>query len=623
MAILTFESATNNRADEFIQKNLPKILVGILLLSLIYLIKALSDKIAFIFDSNISIRNFSSLSFNYYFLCIATGIFLVLWLFILSRSILMFFQSKFPFDLHSPKLELLFKINVMTFAFATFVLLNYFMPKMYLLLGFFTIVNRLLSLFSLNAFFMPSLLTYTDFLLFSSSLLSLSVEILGISSFIFFLYHMIYFMHKRVGFSDFLSQNYTFEVGSAFFYFFSLLVIFYLMIWYNLLSDVTTKILLLLVILTLSLWIIYKLTSTFYYGLSNSWVYSENSVLIYVILLIVFFAFPVIFWFIHDFIYLYMIQSTKYTILADFKPALISTNLVPSSIYEKPWLMNPLFLFVLTMVGIQRILLVDVVLVALFTLAYVSYIQLMYFITYFKSSFNAKFKEQLEKENNVIYTFNKKLKDNIVLKVLFLVFVVFIAWDVLLVVYSYFIMPLDKSLFPDISNAIIVTQLIDYIKTMQYPINYFGILLLILLFITVLIILNIVSIKLNENRLEQSFTGVYTLLTTSFIIIVSYLIYDLQNFQYDPLGHFQLIQISTYVYLTGNILLFISIYSDTFLLLIIIALVVNRIRRQSKERKTKPKPDSKETETTLDEEPLAKAAEEIIEEENVIRDVDY
>ena len=209
------------------------------------------------------------------------------------------------------------------------------------------------------------------------------------------------------------------------------------------------------------------------------------------------------------------------------------------------------------------------------------------------------------------------------MKVLFLLFVVFITWDVLLVVYSYFIMPLDKTIFPDMSNAIIVTQLINYLNTMQYPINYFGIQLLLLLFITVLIILNIVSIKLNENQLEQSFTGVYTLLTTSFIIILSYMIYDLQNFQYDPLGHFQLIQISTYVYLTGNILLFISIYSDTFLLLIIVALLVNRIRKQSNERKNKPKTDSKETETSLEEEPLAKAAEEIIEEENVIRDVDY
>ena len=234
-----------------------------------------------------------------------------------------------------------------------------------------------------------------------------------------------------------------------------------------------------------------------------------------------------------------------------------------------------------------------------------------------------KFREQLELENNTIYTFNKKLKDNLLLKLLFLLFIVFLTWDVLSVVYTYFIMPLDKNMFPDISKAIIVTQLVNYLDTMQYPINYFGTLLLIILFIAVLIVLNIVSIKLNEKELEQSFTGVYALLSVSFILIVSYLIYDLQYFQYAPLSHFQLIQISSYLYLTGNVLLFISIYSDSFLLLFALVLIVTRVQRYFNNRKKKIKTEPKNEENTLEEGAIAKATEEIIEDENVIRDVNY
>lgn len=608
---MTFESVTTNRADDLVQKTLPKFLVGILLLTLLYLIKFFSDKIAFIFDSNISIRNFTSLSFNYYFLCVVTLVFFSMWVFILTRSILLFFQTKFDTPVNSPKLKLLFNLNVLIFSVSTYVVMDYFMPQAFLMLGPFTLLEQIISLLSLHMTFLPALISYTDYMLVTSTALLVSVSIIAISTFVFFVYHFTYYLHKILGYSDYLSSNYTIEVGSAFFYFFSIFVLAYLLLWYNLITDVLIKIGLLLVVLTLLLWVVYKTTSAFYFNMSNSWVYSENSILIYFMLIIIFFIFPVLFWFIHDMIFIYFDHTVKYTVLVDFKQVLVNSNIVSNSVYAKPGQMNFVILLLLTMVSIHRILLVDVFLVGFFCLAVVIYMQLNYIITYFKSSFNTSFREQLQEENAKVYAFNQKIKSKIILKLLFIVFIAFLSWDVVAVIYSNFIRPLKTSFFPDISHNIVITQLVNLLNTLQYPFNYFGILLLLLLFIAVLIVLNIVAIKLHEKLLEHSFTGVYSIFTISFVVILSYLIYDLQNYQFNPVAHFQLLMITNTLYYTSNMFLLISVFCDTAFLLFAVAIFVNRVKKhfKAKDHGQPPTDEKAEEESIATEVPEAEEGE--------------
>ena len=383
-----------------------------------------------------------------------------------------------------------------------------------------------------------------------------------------------------------------------------------------------TKLVIITIVLLLILWMIYKLTSTYYYGISNSWVNNENSILVFFTVLLVFFIFPVVYWYIHDFYIIYFLHLTDHTLLVDFKSVLVPNNIVSINVYSKPYVMDPLLLLVLTSIAIPRIVFLDVLLIGGISFILMAYFQLRYIITYFKSSFNAEFKEQLRTENEAIFNFNERLKKHFILKILFIVFIVFLTWDVLAVVYNSFIMPLNKSTFPDISNLVVITQLLDNLSKVQFPYNYFGMLLAIILFIAVLVVFNVVAIQLSTKKLlEDTYSGALSILSFSFILVNSYLLYDLQQYELQPLNNFVSIVFSNYPIFSYNYLIDIGIIFDTLLVVILLTIVGLRIK--SRFVKSKPKVLTAEEEEQEQEKEAEKKLEEVEEEENIIRtDVD-
>ena len=215
MTHLTFETTTNNRADEFVQALLPKLLVGTILLVLLYLIHYFSEKISFIFESNITLRNFSFIAINYYFLSLVTGLFFVLWIVTLSRSILIFVNRKFPNSFNITSIAALFKINVVIFSFTMYIFVGYFIPQNYFLIGLFFVLRQLELFLTIQFHFLPSIITFVDYSTYSSILLVYSIEALAISSSCLFFLHSIYYIHKKFELNDFLSWHYTLGVVNA------------------------------------------------------------------------------------------------------------------------------------------------------------------------------------------------------------------------------------------------------------------------------------------------------------------------------------------------------------------------------------------------------------------------
>ena len=619
---MTFETTTNHRADDFVQALLPKFLVGTILLVLLYLIHYFSEKISFIFESNITLRNFSSIAFNYYILSVVTGLFLFTWIVTLSRSILIFVNRKFPNSFNITSIAVLFKINVVIFTFTMYIFVGYFIPQNYFLIGLFYVLRQFELFLTLQFHFLPSIVTFVDYSTYSSVLLVYSIEALAIISSCLFVLHSIYYIHRKSDLSSFLSWHYTLGVLKATFFYWCPFIIFYLMIWYNLFTGIMTKLVIVTIVLLLILWMTYKITSTYYYGLTNSWVNNDNSILIFFAILLGFFIFPIVFWYIHDFINIYFFHITDHTLLADFKTVLVQNNLVSTKVYSKPYVLDPLLLLVLTTVAIPRIVFLDVMIIGVITFILLAYMQLRYIITYFKSSFNVDFKEQLKSENEAIYNFNERLKGNFILKILFIIFIVFLTWDVLAVVYNSLIMPLNKSTFPDVSNLVIITQLLDSLSKIQYPFNYFGMLLAIILFIAVLVVFNVVAIQLNTKKLlEDSYSGVLSIFSFSFILVNAYLLYDLQQYELQPLNNFISIVFSNYPVYSYVFLIDIGIIFDTLLVLILLALVGWRIKKRFV--KSKPKVLTAEEEEQEQEKEAETKHEEVEEEENIIRtDVD-
>ena len=289
---------------------------------------------------------------------------------------------------------------------------------------------------------------------------------------------------------------------------------------------------------------------------------------------------------------------------------------------SKPYDLDPFLLLFLTAVSMQRILLLDVLLVGFFCLAVITYFQLTYILTFIKSSINKEFNDQVKSEHESIYNFNNVIKSHFILKILFIIFIIFLTWDVILVIYNAFVVPLDTKLFPESMKFIVVTYLIDAINSLQQPFNYFGIVLLIILFVATLVVLNIVSIKLNEIIYESSFLGTLTYFLISLVLIISYLIYDLQNYTLEPLQHFQTIIVSTYIFYNHGILLVIAIYCDLFLAIFFIAFISRQTKAKfQKESLSVIPPEDVEEEQPINVE--GEIIEENIEEENIIRDVDY
>ena len=594
MIILAVETGSTRTIDSLIQTFLPKILLATIFFFLIYLINYFSNNFAFIFQSNISIQNISSLSFNFYFLSVLTGIFLLVWILSIYRSVLRFFNSKFRYQFLTPKINYLFKCDIIIFAFTMYLFLNYFVPKLYLLFGLISVFQTISTMLSLTLPDFPAIITYPQYSMYISNLLLISVEFLGLSGLIFFILHGIYFFHRKVGLNDFLSWTFTLEVGKAFLYFLTPFSIIYIIIWYNLITNTFTKLLLLLVILGLLLFLLYKITSTYYYGIANSWVNNDNSVSVFVLLIVVFYIFPVLFWYLHDFIFLYINHTAQTTVLVDFQTFLLNNNIVPNSVFSAPWTMDPIVLLILTLFEIHRILFVDVFVTGFFSFLFLSYMQFTYILTYFKSLFNKSFKEKLHESNKAIYDFNAKIQKNIILNILFWVFILFLSWDVLLVVYNTYIQPLSPSTLPDASKYIIVYVIMNNLQGLQYPTNYFSIFLVLLLFIAVLIVFNTVSIKLNEEMIENSLTGVFTIFSFSFVLIISYLIYDLQHYTLHPLMNFQLLYISNVDYSYYTVLM-VGIICDSFLMVILLTFIAYKLKRRL------VKPSVKTSESSVEE----------------------
>ena len=564
------------------------------------------------------------MTFNYYFLSVLTIIFLLVWIITISRSVINFFRSIFKFRVKSPKLELMFKFNVVIFSFTTFLFLNYFMPDLYLLTGVFSIFQFIEQVLSLHLSYFPAISTYVQYVVFESTLLLICVEILALNSLFFFILHIVYYIHKKYGLSDLLAWNYTLEVGKAFLYFLTPFTLVYLIIWYNLSSDISIKLSLVLVIFGFVLWLLYKITSSYYYGISNNWINNESSTLSLFILILVFFVFPVIFWYIHDFLFLYFGLTVQNTIIVDFQAVLLKNNLITSSNLAHPWNINPLVLLIVTLFEIHRILLFDVFIAAVVCFLFVSYMQFTYLVSYIKSLRNDDFKKELQEKNERVYSFNRKIQNNFLLKFLFWIFIIFLSWDVFLVVYEALIVPLVGASLITPFKYIIVTYLIDNLSTLQYPFNNFSILLLLTLFIAVLVVLNIVSIKFNEESFERSFTGVFAFMSFSFVLVISYLTYDLQNYTFEPLQNFQIIYISNVDY-SFYTLLMVGIYCDTLLMSIFITFVILKIKGRYMKTKSIPTDEelNKKTEMPTETNKVIGEEEEQEKEENIIRnDVD-
>lgn len=607
---MTITSSTSeHKLDHVIQEYVPKILVITIFLFFLYLITNISNKISFIFLNNQSLQNLYPFSFEFYFLSVLTILFLILWIFTISRSILLFFDSFFPYSKGLQFQKHLLKINVIIFSFIFYILFDLFNPHQYFLFGLITCLKEIELVFELKYSFFTPIITFADYTSFTSILLLLSTCIIALSIIYFFTFHCIYYFHKNSGLNDNLSRNYSNAIVKALLFVWSPFLLIYLSIIYNQANDVISKLIILITFLTLILWMIYKLTSSYYRGFNIQWISLDISVFSILFILIILFVFPVIFWYINDFYYLYIYQTTQNTIISDFGSVLFANGLVSKSVIDKPWTMDPYSLLFLTTIAIHRILLVDVLLVLIIGFFMLTFTQFQFIYTYFKSKLNSDFNTKLREENPDISKFNAKIQNHRVLHYLFVLFVVFLAWDVSVVTILSIIKIIEPHTGLKISNYIIITSLITFYSHFQSSVSNSLIFLLLALFLGTLIVFNIVSIKLKESTLKKSYSGSLYLVLTSFMLIIAYLIYDLQNYDLNPLEFFKTIQISSYINLDTNFFLIIAYYCDYLLLLIFLGFIFYKVEIKFLVKETKDSTNTENTEKIMSMEDTEKTEE--------------
>lgn len=588
--------------------------MGLVLVSLLYLSNFYSAKIAYIFNSDLSLQKMFSLSIEFYFLSFVTFIFLIIWIATFTRSTLLFFNKIFTFEKQSTFINVLFKINVFFLSFVVYIYLDFFLPNSYLLTGLFFIFKLVANALAVQFAYFPLIITLQDYQSFASILLLSGVAILSISFFVLFVLHLVYFYLRRNNLDEFFAWNYTFQIGKSLLFCFVPFLFFFLILLYNSITDIVIKLSILMAVILLILWFVYKITSTYYYGVTNSFLNDEFSANIFILVALLFYVIPLILWYLSDFYYIYILHTLQNTAIFDFKNVLLSNNLITSDMLAKPYLIDPYFLLFLSMVVIPRILLFDILLSALISLAVIIKMQYSYIITYFRSKFNQTFRESLENENTTIGNFNAKIQNSIFLHFLFILFIVFLIWDVILVTYTTFIMPLDPSLFPNFSHVIIITLLLSFIDSLRTILSINGVLFLIILFVAVLVVFNIVSIKLNEKNIEHSIFGVNSLVSVSFILINAFLLYDLYNSGSVSLNSFKTIFIASFIGYSYHWLVTAVIFCDSLFVLYTLLIIGKKGKKRLKRRV-----QTNQEANTLQEQKVSEAEIPMSEEEQILR----
>jgi hypothetical protein len=232
------------------------------------------------------------------------------------------------------------------------------------------------------------------------------------------------------------------------------------------------------------------------------------------------------------------------TVIFDFKQTLLVNGIISNEILEKPWILNPYLLFFLTSVSIQKIMYFDLLLVILLEIIVIFVMQFRYILVYFKSKLQAMYKETIKDQNPTLFDFTAKIQKNKLLHYLFILFIVFLLVDILIVTFNSIIRPFNDTL-PNLSEYVIVKIIISLVNQSQTIEYLAGLFYLLILFVGVLIIFNIVSLKLHETQLSNSFSGIAGLFSVNLLIILSFLIYDLQNYRFEPLKNFNSFFISS------------------------------------------------------------------------------
>lgn len=580
MGLTSTSNSLHQRTDKFLFYLLPKLLIGSILVILVYLTNLFSTKISYIFDSPISLQDMFGISINFYFLSGVTILLLAIWVVMIFRSTTIFFSSIFVSPLKSKTAYNLFKMNIFLLSFVIFIFLDFFLPQSYLLTGLYFVFKQLEYFLEVHIVYFPLIVSFNDYSTFASVLLLCSIELIAFSSLILFILHVVYYFQKNSGMNEHLSLIYTFQIGKTLLFVFTPILVLYFVLVYNSITDFLAKLILVFIILGLALWFVYKITSNYYYGLTNSFFSNDISITAFVMVLIGFYIAPLILWFMYDFNTIYFLHSLQGTPVGDFGKFLTTIGFIPKEVLTKPYLIDPVSLLILSTVSIERIVFIDVFLIIIFGLMLLIYYQFRYIINYFKSKYNTEFKKLIEFDNTEIFRFNSKIQGSIILHLLFILFILFLGWDVVAVTYNTFIVPVNASVFPDISNYLIITVLLSNFSSLQTPFDYTAIIFMILLFIAVLIVFNIVSIKINEQKLQYSSFGAFYLLSISFILISGFLLYDLQNYDGKPLQYFQTITLFSYLNFDYTWFISLVVFCDSLFFLYVVMFFITKVTKR-------------------------------------------
>ena len=571
---LTVTTVPDQRIDRLVQNIIPKLFIGSLFIFFLYLVDYSSNRVSFVFTSGQSIQDLYPYSINFYFLGFVSLLFLLTWIVTFYRSIKLFFNKYFTFTSDFLFQDQLFKINIIAFSFILYIVYNFFNPNELLLFGIITLLRQLEVLLTLNFASFPSILTVADYYSFSSLLLLISVAIVCVSVLYFFIFHCIFYFHKMSGLSNFVSLNYSNALIKALLFMWGPVLLIYLSIIYFMASSILLKLLILMTILALLLWLIYKITSSYYYGFDTQWISRDVSKFSLLFVVLVFFVFPVVFWYLNDFVYFYLNTTTQNTILNDFGPYLFANGIVPKTVISQPWTMDPVVLLFLTIFSVHRVVLLDVIMIVFFSFGMLIFMQFKYIYTYFKSKVKTNYSDQLKEDNYSLYNFNHSIQKHKLLHYLFVLFILFLVWDIALVIVVNFIQSITGNNSINVNDYIVIKSIITYFNQFQAPVNSLFVFISILVFVTTLVVFNTVSILLHKKSLKESYVGAIHFLIISFIEIIAYLIYDLQNYNQNYLSFFEIIPLSNYISLNYTIFIYIVYFCDLLFVLLAVSFIL-------------------------------------------------